>query len=134
MNESLIKKGFMLGGVVNIAGILLVSQGLQSATLPAADPTAFSVFGMLVIMLWGAAYIAAAPYATRSVALPLVFAVEKLLYTVHWGCWISQHADSIRPVMENDMLGGLFLGAYGVNDGLFCLFFAYVAWRNWKKA
>ena len=132
MNETTISKGFMLAGGVNIGGILLVSYGLQSATLPAADPTAFSVFGMLVIMLWGAAYIAAAPYAARSVALPLVFAVEKLLYTVHWGQWVAEHGNTLGQVMESDWLGGLFLSAYGINDGLFCLFFAYVAWRNWQ--
>lgn len=133
MNENIIKKGFVLAGLVNIVGIAVVTHGLQSDTLAIADPGAFSTLGILCIMLWGMAYIASAPYASTSVLIPVVFALEKLLYTVNWALWFTEHGSKVESIVQQDMLGGLFLGGYGINDGLFCLFFAFVAWRNWRS-
>ncbi len=134
MSDSIIQKGFLLAGLVNIVGIMVVTQGLQSDTLAVADPAVFSSFGILCIMLWGLAYIATKPYASVSVLLPAVFALEKLLYSVNWGLWMAEHGSEVDGIVQQDMLGGLFLGGYGVNDGLFCLFFAAVAWRNWRRS
>lgn len=132
MSDNLIQKGFILAGLVNVVGIAVVTHGLQSDTLATADPAVFSTFGILCIMLWGMAYIASAPFAARSVYLPLVFALEKLLYTVNWWLWYSAHGSEVQAITQQDVLAGVFLGGYGVNDGLFGLFFALVALRNWR--
>lgn len=133
MSDSIIQKGFILAGLVNIVGILTVTQGLQSETLSTADPAVFSNFGVLCIMLWGLAYIAAKPSASFSILLPVVFALEKLLYTVNWILWTAEHRSEVEDIVQQDVLGGLFLGGYGVVDGLFCLFFAIVALRNLRR-
>ena len=133
MSDKVIRTGFYLAGLVNILGITLVSHGLQSDTLVKADPAVFSNFGILCIMLWGLAYIASAPHATAAIFLPAVFALEKLLYTVNWVQWFAAHGGEVESITQQDMLGGLFLGGYGVVDGVFCLFFAMVALNNWNK-
>lgn len=134
MNEKLIRMGFYAGGMVNIVGILTITRGMTSETLAVHDPAVFSQFGILMIMVWGMAYIATAPFASSSVLIPLTFALEKLAYTVNWGMWISDHGDQVTAIRESDFLGGFFLAGYGVNDGLFCLFFAAVAYTNWQRS
>lgn len=128
-------RGFMLAGLVNIVGILVVTQGLQSPTLSSADPAVFSFFGLLLIMVWGLAYLAAAPFASQSVAIPLVFAIEKLAYTVAWLLWRSNTTpETLEAIVENDVLGGLFMSSYGINDGLFMVFFLAVAVVNFRRS
>ena len=133
MHDKLIRLGFHIAGLVNIIGILVITRGMTSDTLANADPAVFSQFGILIIILWGLAYIATAPFATTAVLLPVVFALEKLAYTVNWVIWMGSHSGDVTNIQEGDFLGGLFLGAYGLNDGLFFLFFAAVAFRNWRN-
>lgn len=126
--------GFIVAGMVNIVGILIVTRGLQSDTLALADPGVFSFFGLLMIMLWGLAYLASAPHATSSIWLPAVFGLEKLAYTLNWVQWTSAHAQTLPAIREHDLLGSMFLAGYGINDGIFMVFFATVAFLNWKSA
>ena len=134
MNDTLIQRGFLLAGLVNLVGILLVTQGMTSPTIMLADPAVFSGFGVVMIMLWGLAYIGTAAVAQRAVLLPLTFAIEKAAYTLNWAFWLDTHSAQLPTILEQDWLGGVFLGAYGINDGLFGLFFAAVAIRNWRAA
>ncbi len=134
MNDKLIRAGFVAGGLVNIVGILIVTHGMTSNTIATADPTVFSTFGILSIMLWGLAYLATAPIAHTNVLLPAVFALEKLAYTVNWILWIRVHSAELEAISNQDFLGGFFLGGYGVNDALFGIFFAAIAFRNWQQA
>lgn len=134
MTERLIRGGFIAAGLINILGILLVSHGITSPTLVIADPAVFSDFGIIMIMLWGAAYIGSAQVAPTLVLLPAVFALEKAAYTLNWVNWMRANGDQLPLLIEQDLLGGLFLGGYGINDGLFCLFFAAVAIRNGRAA
>lgn len=126
--------GFILAGLINVIGILVVTHAFQSHTLSTADPVLFSSFGLLMIILWGLAYFAAAPYATMSVALPLVFAVEKLAYTIAWLIWrANTPPQTLAAIIDSDFLGGTFMSAYGINDGLFVIFFLAVAIVNFRK-
>lgn len=135
MLENWKQNGFVIAGLANIVGILVISQGFQSDTLPTTDPNVFSHFGLLMIMLWGLAYISAARHAGSSVLLPATFALEKLAYTVNWVIWNANQAPAtLASIREQDFLGGLFFTAYGINDGLFMVFFAAVALLNWQKA
>ena len=133
MQAQLARKGFIIAGLVNIVGILIITHGMSSPTLAAADPAVFSQFGIIIIMLWGLAYIGTADFAHSAILLPAAFALEKLAYTVNWVCWLSAHSGELPGLLEQDLLGGLFLAAYGINDGLFGLFFAAVALGNWLQ-
>lgn len=134
MTDTLIQRGFLLAGLVNLIGILLVTQGMTSTTILLADPAVFSGFGVVMIMLWGLAYIGTAGIAHRAVLLPLTFAIEKAAYTLNWVFWLDGHSAQLPAILEQDWLAGVFLGGYGINDGLFGLFFAAVAVRNWRAA
>lgn len=129
-----IRMGFYLAGATNILGILTITRAFTSATIGTADPVAFSTFGCLLIMVWGLAYLATASFSDKAIALPLVFAVEKFAYTLNWLIWMSDNADSVAAIQQQDLLGGLFLGGYGILDGLFGVFFAYVAWSNLRRS
>jgi len=133
MQDKIIRAGFIIAGLANIIGILIITQGMTTDTLVKADPAVFSTFGLLMIMLWGLAYISTARFATVSVLLPLVFALEKLAYTLNWATWLGEHSAQLASIREQDFLGGFFLGGYGINDGLFCLFFVIVAVINWRR-
>lgn len=131
--NQLIRFGFVLAGLVNIIGILTVTHGMTSTTLVTHDPAVFSQFGIIMIMVWGLAYIASARLAMTVIWLPAVFAIEKLAYTLNWVFWIGDNGGQVSAITEQDFLGGFFLGGYGINDGLFCLFFAAVAFINWRR-
>ncbi len=133
-SDKIIRLGFLAAGLTNIIGILIVSRGFSAETLPLADPAVFGHFGLLMIMLWGLAYIGTVPMANRAVLLPATFALEKLAYTLNWVFWMDGQGGSLPGIRELDPLGALFLQGYGLNDGLFALFFAVVAVRNWRKA
>ena len=75
---SWIPKGFLLAGAVNFGGVLLFSQGLTNAYLSELYPQVFSTFGLVVILLWGLAYVATAGIYRQARWLVGVFAVEKL--------------------------------------------------------
>lgn len=133
MKDTLIKNGFIVAGLANIVGILIITRGITTDTLADADPVLFSSFGILMIILWGLAYIGTSRFATTSVLLPATFAIEKLAYTIAWIFWMIDHGDTVPAIREQDFLGGFFMGGYGVNDGLFFLFFAAVAIINLRR-
>lgn len=132
--DRMFRLGFVLAGITNIFGILMVTKWMTSPTLRQADPAVFGDFGILMIMLWGLAYIGTADFASKAVLLPLAFAIEKAAYTINWAFWLrdnSPQLDVIRPV---DPGGALFLQAYGLNDAVFGVFFLFVAIVNWKRS
>ena len=45
----------------------------------------------------------------------------------------QDHAGTLDSIKETDPLGALFLGGYGINDGLFALFFLVVALVNFRR-
>jgi hypothetical protein len=133
MKDTIIKNGFIVAGLANIIGILAITRGMTSDTLADADPVLFSSFGVLMIILWGLAYIGTSRVATTAVLLPATFALEKLAYTLAWIFWTIDHGETVPAIMDRDFLGGVFLGGYGINDGLFFLFFAAVAIINFRR-
>lgn len=133
-SNNIFRAGFILAGLANIVGILVVTHGMTSDTISTADPAVFSKFGILMIMVWGLAYLATVRFATTAILLPAVFAIEKLAYTINWIVWTNNHGDQVATLQASDWLGGFFMGGYGINDGLFCLFFTVVAIVNWRRS
>jgi len=124
MNNNFVKMGFIAAGLMNVGGVLVFSRAFTNVAINNADPVVMSNFGLLVIMVWGLAYLGAA--ATRSSVkwLAGAFAVEKLVYVLAWLMWLSKN--SLGSLYSTDLMAGAFYSIYGVNDLAFMLFFAWV--------
>lgn len=111
---------YMVAAALNMGGLGLASLGLTNEVLFQADPIRFSRFGVVMVLIWGLTYLAAAKPAATTPALSLVFAVEKLAYVVSWVLWISSPEADLSRLLEQDLLAGLFYSTYGAID-LTCL-------------
>ena len=123
MNQTLIKKGFILAAFLNFS-VLLFSRGFTNSAINEADPIVMSNFGLLMIVMWGVAYLAAATVTSNIKWIAGVFALEKLIYVIVWVKWLL--GNSLEAVYSADLFAGLFYSIYGVNDFLFMIFFAWV--------
>lgn len=124
MTKSTITKGFILSGIINTIGILFFTKGFTNEIIPETDPVVMSYFGLLMIMVWGLAFIAVAKVFEKVKWLVAVFALEKLCYVIAYGYWFSNN--SVQEVYDKDMMAGVFYSIYGLNDFFFMLFFGYV--------
>jgi hypothetical protein len=130
INHSTIYKGFILAGLMNLS-VLIFSRGFTNETIPAFDPDVMSNFGLLMIVLWGLAYISVAKNYQAVKWLVAVFAIEKIVYGYVWVQWMLDN--SISDVFDKDMMAGTFYAIYGINDILFALFFLFVLFRVSKS-
>jgi len=48
LNDGIIKKGFVIAGIMNITGPLIFSRFLTNETIPEIDPDVMSIFGLVV--------------------------------------------------------------------------------------
>ena len=124
MNTNWIKYGFIAAAMMNIGGVLLFSRVFTNDAINQADPVVMSNFGLLMIVVWGLAYLGAAFISGNVRWLAAAFAIEKLVYVVAWGLWMSNH--SLGAVYEQDFLAGVFYSIYGLNDLAFMAFFIWV--------
>ncbi len=109
---------------MNIVGVLLFSRAFTNPAINEADPVVMSNFGLLMIAVWGLAYIGAAVVTSSIKWLAGAFAMEKLVYVVIWIRWLSDN--SLSQLYSKDFLAGAFYSIYGANDLIFLLFFAWV--------
>jgi hypothetical protein len=89
-----------------------------------------SKFGLVMINVWGLAFIATANHFNKNRWVVGVFCLEKIAYVIAWIIWFSNMEHSINNIFEKDILAGFFYALYGLNDFLFLLFFTYVFFRN----
>ena len=119
-----ISKGFVLAGLMNIIGVLANSRFFTNAVIPAFDAEVMSNFGLLMIVVWGLAYISVAKDFEGVKWLVGVFAIEKFIYGFVWTKWILNN--DLSAVFAKDKFAGIFYAIYGVNDWVFFLFFLLV--------
>ena len=124
MNNKLIKNGLIAAGLMNIGGVLVFSRAFTNVAINNADPVVMSNFGLLMIAVWGLAYLGAATITSSIRWLVAVFAIEKLIYVISWFTWLSKN--SLTQLYTNDLFAGVFFSIYGANDFVFMLFFAWV--------
>ena len=124
MNRSLINKGLIAAALMNISGVLVFSRAFTNLAVNDADPVVMSNFGLLMIVVWGLAYLSAATITSNIRWLAAAFALEKLVYVVVWIKWLS--ANSLAELYSKDLFAGVFYSIYGLNDFVFMLFFAFV--------
>ena len=89
-----------------------------------------SKFGLIMIIVWGLAFIATANHFDKNKWIIGVFCLEKTAYIIAWVIWFANTEYTINNIFEKDILAGSFYALYGLNDLLFLLFFTYVFFRK----
>lgn len=123
----LVTIGFQFAACVNIFGSLFVSRGFTNRLLTSLDPVVFSNFGFTAIILWGLAYVAVSRSYQYVPYVVMVFALEKLVYTIAWIAWMFRSTDQLPSLLPEAPLTATFLLTYGLVDFSFGVFFAWVA-------
>ena len=130
IKQAVISKGFIAGGLMNMS-VLVFSKFFSNPVITEYDPVVMSNFGLLMIVIWGLAYISVNRSYQHVKWLVGVFVIEKLIYGVIWINWLLNH--NLSEVYKKDTLAGLFFSMYGVNDWLFFGFFLVVFIRLMRK-
>lgn len=124
LNKELIKKGMYLSGIMNIAGVLVLSRFFTNKVINETDPIVMSNFGLLMIIVWGLVFLAMAPKWEHFKWVIGAFAIEKFIYGFTWTNWIM-HND-LFSVYKKDTMAGIFYTIYGLNDWFFCVFYLII--------
>lgn len=126
IKNELITKGFITAGLMNMTALVL-SRFFTNEVIPEYDPVVMSNFGLLMIVVWGLAYISVAKNYDKVKWLVAVFAAEKLIYAFIWTRWMLNN--QVSEVLAKDTMAGIFYAVYGLNDWIFFLFFSLVFLR-----
>jgi hypothetical protein len=129
IKNDLISKGFILSGLMNFT-VLISSKFFTNTVIAEYDNKVMSNFGLLMIVIWGLAYISVAKNFTKVKWLIGLFAVEKFIYGTVWIIWHLNN--NVSEVFAKDKLAGFFYSVYGINDWIFCIFFLLVFIRLLK--
>ncbi|SDX09097.1 hypothetical protein [Flavobacterium degerlachei] len=124
-----ITQGFIISGLMNLT-VLIFSRFFTNSTITEFDPVVMSNFGLLMIVLWGLAYISIAKNYHQLKWLIAIFAVEKFIYGYVWINWILNN--TISDVYKKDIMAGIFYSIYGINDWIFFVFFLLVFVKTFK--
>lgn len=123
IKKTTITKGFNIAGLMN-ATVLIFSKLFTNSTIPEFDPEVMSNFGLLMILIWGLAYMSVAKKYYQVRWLVGIFVIEKFIYGFIWTNWIINN--NVYDVYKKDVLAGLFYSIYGINDWVFFIFFLSV--------
>lgn len=128
-NNKTITRGFILAGLMNMS-VLIFSKLFTNTTISEFDPSVMSNFGLVMILIWGLAYISVSRKYHSLKWLVGVFAIEKLIYGLVWINWMMNN--TLAEVFEKDTMAGLFYSTYGVNDWVFFIFFSLLFIRLYR--
>jgi hypothetical protein len=128
----MIKLGFIAAAMMNIGGVLVFSRVFTNSVINEFDPVVMSNFGLLMIVIWGLAYLGAAAITSGIKWLAGAFAIEKFVYVLAWLFWFKDN--SLDAVYDKDLFAGIFYSIYGLNDFVFMLFFAWVFYSQSKAS
>jgi hypothetical protein len=121
MTTHFIKKVLISAAIMNFLGVLLFSKLFTNQALNEADPVVMSNFGLLMILVWGLAYLSAALITSNIAWIMGVFVLVKAIYVIRWATWLS--GNNLTGVFETDIFAGLFYSIYGLNDFVFMILF-----------
>ncbi len=124
MTRTLKERLFVLAGLSNILGVLICSKLFTNDVMMQTQPAVMGAFGLVMIIVWGLAYIAVSKSFQKLRWLIGVFVIEKLCYVIAWLIFAS--TQSLGSVYEANVLAGVFFSVYGLNDFAFMIFFAYI--------
>ena len=131
-SSKIISKGFIAAAAMNISGVLIFSRFFTNEIIPQSDPVVMSNFGLLMIIVWGFAYLSVAHNYNQAKWLVGVFVVEKLIYGFIWIKWMINN--DLADVYTKDAMAGIYYAIYGVNDWIFFIFFSYVFFSLIKQS
>ncbi len=123
IKNTTLSKGFIVAGLMN-ATVLIFSRLFTNPTIPEFDPIVMSNFGLLMIFIWGLAYVSVSKNYQQVKWLVGIFAIEKFIYGFVWTNWMLHN--NVSDVFEKDLMAGLFYSTYGINDWVFFIFFSFV--------
>lgn len=83
LKKETITKGFIIAGLMNMS-VLIFSRFFTNPVIAEYDPVAMSNFGLLMIIIWGLAYMSVANNFQHVKWLVALFAVEKFIYGFIW--------------------------------------------------
>lgn len=129
LEKETISKGFIIAGLMNMS-VLAFSRLFTNPVIAEYDPVVMSNFGLLMIVVWGLAYMSVAKNYKHVKWLVAVFAIEKFIYGFIWIQWML--SNNISTVFAKDKMAGAFYATYGVNDWVFCIFFLLVFIKLFK--
>lgn len=124
LKNSTITKGFIAAAIMNIGGVLIFSKFFTNSVISDFDPVVMSNFGLLMIVVWGFAYLTVSKNYSKVKWLVGIFAVEKLIYGFVWTKWLLNN--DLLAVYAKDAMAGVFYTIYGINDWVFSIFFFYI--------
>ena len=122
--------GFIISGLMNLT-VLIFSRFFTNTVIPEFDPVVMSNFGLLMIVVWGFAYMSIAKNYHKVKWLVGVFVLEKFIYGYLWIKWILNN--NISEVYKKDTMAGIFYSIYGINDWIFFVFFLLVFIKIFKS-
>lgn len=128
-----IRRALVVGGFINIVGVLVFSVGLTNKYLSQLSPLVFSRLGLVIIMVWGVAYMAVGRQDVPSRSIVGVFALEKFAYSVSWVMWMAVHAHDMAEVFHRSPLTGTFYALYGPIDFIVGVLFLIYVCNGSKK-
>lgn len=131
MNRCFVRNGLIAAGLMNIGGVLLFSRAFTNVAINRADPVVMSNFGLVMIVVWGLAYLGAAAITSDIPWLAAAFALEKLVYVAVWLSWLLNN--SLAQLYSEDLFAGAFFSIYGANDFIFMVFFAWVSFVQFRS-
>ncbi|MEC7005645.1 MAG: hypothetical protein VXW95_05390, partial [Bacteroidota bacterium] len=115
---------------VNILGTLTLSRFFTNESLVQIDPTIISSSGLILIIVWGLAFIATSNYYKKNRWIVGVFALEKTTYVAMWCYWYFTKDYTLKSLFDLDFMTGFFYATFGLNDLLFLCFFCYVFFKK----
>lgn len=116
-------------GLINLLPLIYLTPLKDHEQLHRADALWFGAPGLVLIALWGLAYMAAARHWALLPGMMAVFALEKALYSTHWMLWLSDSGDRMEFLLARDPLTAFFLGATA--PGTASVRFTSRAWPCW---
>lgn len=132
MTRNTITKIFWAAGLFNIGAVLLFSQFFTNPYPAKYYPGVFSDFGLIVIILWGMTYISVSSLYMYTRNLMILFAIEKLAYTLTWVYFLMRNGAMLPDIFNESFMTGLMFSSYGSIDFAFGCFFLWVWISGYK--
>lgn len=101
ISKKTISKGFIVAGLMNMS-VLIFSKLFSNPVIAEYDAVVMSNFGLLMIVVWGLAYMSIANSYQEVKWLVGVFVIEKFIYGFIWTKWMLNH--NIADVFKKDIL------------------------------
>jgi hypothetical protein len=123
--------GFILAGVYNFS--ILIFSKLFTNDLGKYDDL-FNFNGVIMVILWGMAYISIYKNFRQVPFLNFVFFIEKMYFVIKWVTWMGKNSNNLNNIFKDDILTGIFYTVYGIGDFVFGIFFLAMAISSFKRS